>query len=492
MLLAWRFAVSVKAPYHHGSHSDPEYAYLLNSLAILKGNPPGHYDHPGTTVQLIGAGVICLEHRLGSPSSSAVPVTVSVLTDPERYLERMNACLAGIAWLVVVILSMRIFTLCGTAAALCFQVGLLGFFEVGVAMTRVSPEPLLVCAALVVGFIVLPLLLGREEGSGGRAVGLGLACGFGVATKLVFLPVCLSVLLLRRSRPIVLSLAVALGSVVVLTLPIALHYRALVRWVFDLATHDGRFGLGARGLPGADALARNGLDLLRAEPFLPVSVLLCAVGAALRRSRREPARAFVVGGAILVSQWLVTAKHPSPHYLLPSLALGAVLLSVAYETFRRVQAATAAVVVALLLSGGGLISAKKGRQWIEDEKSHAANAAFLKREAAASSCRVISYYGSSSQAYALSFGNDYSSSVFAVKLGEIYGRELFYNIWRRTFYSFQGPVPVAEVRSGLGSGCYLMDGRELGEGQRNPDLVMTRRDGAGDEVLYALKGIAGP
>jgi hypothetical protein len=46
---------SYHGPYYLGYNSDPAYAYLLNSLNILNGVPPGHTDHPGTTVQLLGA-----------------------------------------------------------------------------------------------------------------------------------------------------------------------------------------------------------------------------------------------------------------------------------------------------------------------------------------------------------------------------------------------------------------------------------------------------
>jgi hypothetical protein len=48
-------------PYYGKSRLDPNYQYLLNGLAVLKGQVPGHTDHPGTPVQELGAVAILLK-----------------------------------------------------------------------------------------------------------------------------------------------------------------------------------------------------------------------------------------------------------------------------------------------------------------------------------------------------------------------------------------------------------------------------------------------
>jgi hypothetical protein len=492
LLLTWRFALSAKAPYYHRSHSDPEYAYLLNSLNILNGNPPGHYDHPGTTVQLIGAGVVSLQHAFVRPSSPSEPVTMSVLRNPESYLNGINVCLAALFLLAVVVLSIRIAGLAGTVAALCFQLGLFTFFQISVAMTRVSPEPLLLTATLVVATIVMPTMLGRSECSRGQAIALGVTCGFGIATKVVFLPICLSIFLLKDARKRLLCLLATLAGFVIFTLPIFVHYRAFLDWILNLATHDGHFGLGEKGIPSTAVLIQNGVNLLEAEPFLFVSFVLCAFVALLRLLRREPARPFVVGCAILALQWLITAKHPSPHYLLPSLSFGAVLVSVAYDALHRIRGAATLAVFLLMLGAGVWTTVMKGQAWIAHERSSVANMASVQKELAARSCKVVSYYGSSALSYALAFGNDYSSNCYAGRLEGLYQGELFYNIWRRSFYSFKGPVAASEIRADLPSRCYLLYGGGLEGGPYGEGLDIVRVVTAGDEVLYSLKGLTIP
>src|SRR5271167_4645318 len=71
-----------------GSNSDPCYPYLLNSVLLLKGQPPAYTDHPGTTTELFGAA--CL--RLSSLESKHKLVN-DVLDDPEAYLKRIHRAL---------------------------------------------------------------------------------------------------------------------------------------------------------------------------------------------------------------------------------------------------------------------------------------------------------------------------------------------------------------------------------------------------------------
>jgi hypothetical protein len=48
-------------PYFLRNNFDPDYNYLLNSLSLLKLQTPRHTDHPGTTLQLLGAVVLLLK-----------------------------------------------------------------------------------------------------------------------------------------------------------------------------------------------------------------------------------------------------------------------------------------------------------------------------------------------------------------------------------------------------------------------------------------------
>src|SRR5476649_1503639 len=53
-----------RGPHWFAANLDPDYCYLLNSVSIAELNAPGHYHHPGTTVQMAGACVVRIAHLL--------------------------------------------------------------------------------------------------------------------------------------------------------------------------------------------------------------------------------------------------------------------------------------------------------------------------------------------------------------------------------------------------------------------------------------------
>src|SRR3989338_8023218 len=73
-------------PYWLGPNFDPSYIYLMNSMYLLDGITPIFVDHPGTTVELLGAAVIkCLTFGLTSAQRLD-----RVITDPEYLLHAIH------------------------------------------------------------------------------------------------------------------------------------------------------------------------------------------------------------------------------------------------------------------------------------------------------------------------------------------------------------------------------------------------------------------
>jgi len=82
-----------QGPYWLSFNSDPEYAYLLNSLNFAEGLPIGHVHHPGTPLQVVGACILKPFHFFRTGSALAE----DVLKNPEVYLGFMNSILLGLA-----------------------------------------------------------------------------------------------------------------------------------------------------------------------------------------------------------------------------------------------------------------------------------------------------------------------------------------------------------------------------------------------------------
>ena len=54
-----------QGPFWLATNQDPAYSYLYDALRVSRGLPPNHFQHPGTTVQLLGAVVVRALHRGG-------------------------------------------------------------------------------------------------------------------------------------------------------------------------------------------------------------------------------------------------------------------------------------------------------------------------------------------------------------------------------------------------------------------------------------------
>lgn len=94
-------ALSIKqsaGPYWIGRNSDPEYPYLLNSLNLIEFKSPGLIQHPGTTLEEMGAGVIFVVHIYRGGFKNLIN---DVLTNPEFFLNVQSGLIISLIVLSV-------------------------------------------------------------------------------------------------------------------------------------------------------------------------------------------------------------------------------------------------------------------------------------------------------------------------------------------------------------------------------------------------------
>jgi hypothetical protein len=450
-----------RGPLWLGANSDPSYQYLLNALLLLDGGTPAHVDHPGTTVQMLGAAAL----RLLIPAADPAERIRAVLAAPEAALAGLHAV-----------------TLTLTAAAVTLA-GLLvrrrGGSPWSVMAVQLSPLLLPVCHRATLGFDpealllpvtvlyvsllvvrVLPPAAAAAEGkSGGRDILLGLLAGAGLVTKITFAPLCLLPLVLAGSlRQAAVTAGAGVAAGLVCVLPVASELSRWFDWLGRLATHRGTYGTGATGfIDPANYLANAG-RLLTAEPLLPALLLASALaaGAILRlqsadTALRRRATQLLAVTAVQAGAVLLVAKHPHPRYLLPatlSLALNAVLL---LEVIRGWPGDTGRWIgrtLLVALAAGGAVYAGRALPGLAAEladtrEQHLAH--HREAEALSAGGRRVDYYRSSSVEYALAFGNASARHRFAAELAEIHPHRVFFNVWTGLFEDFAGPMPPREV-----------------------------------------------
>jgi hypothetical protein len=507
-VLSWVFR-SIKGPYYLGANIDPAYAYLLNSLGILNGYTPAHIDHPGTTLQLFGALILYGKWFITSYLGRSGPLNNSVLSDPEGYLRVINDCLILLTCLVLFWVGLRLYNVRKSLLpAITLQVTLFCFPQVLLALTNVSPEPLLVISVMLLILSLLPEIShNKNDGIQGNAPVKGIfaggVLGFGLATKITFFPLVAIVFLLKDTKEKVLAAVCCVIGFLFFTLPIQSQYERLYNWLVALATHKGRYGHGDLGYFDKVALFENLRTLCADEPFLVVSLLLYLLAIAFipfrdKKQISSPRKNILwlpaIACLIIMAQLFITAKHPARHYLLPSMVITALvnahLVSWVQENGNNKAALYSAVVVFFL--AGLVLNACSMRVWAktvvrnqheQQEMQHVLQEAHDRL--------IIPYYGASGLEYALAFGNDFAGGNFGKQLYKYHPSSVFYDMWMNRFYSFAGTVDRLTFLKSLRNGnTFFLMGMPLGDITSKPRAGLILKPFSQDSsvAVYRLDG----
>ena len=451
---------------------DPDYVYLLSSQRLALGKAPLHVDHPGTPVQMFGAGLL----RALSATDRQIAET------PEFYLMTLSwlavACVALLLWRFGVAASAN-----GAAPETVLIAQALPLLTPGVTLEnlmRFNPEPLILAAGLAVSCLIV-----RDDGKKGWGlpVGAGLLAGLGVALKLNFLPVALALLVAQRGA---VAAAMYCGACAA----------GFLAGTFPLWDSFSRFGDAVSLLVRIRAGA--GLYVKPEEPGtawrllfgLPVDVAMTVVGVRTwlmsRGSTQPPVRAS--------RRWLMaltiamTLQAPAflyqvfPRYLLPALAVGGALfvladrLAPADRRFRR----TAVSVCAALFAANAFMVAASWRA-----RSNEIAAICDRLECDLKPCSPVAQFHASHPAYALSFAQWYDEYRLARELGRVYPEFVEYNIFTRAFHRWG--VPVSAESHFADSSCVAVLGGAGSTDWGIPGLLETERSGGELELMRVLE-----
>lgn len=496
-------AAALRRPYF--LDYDPEYAYLLNSLNLLELSVPGHFDHPGTPLQEFGALAVLLQWLLGGAGPAGL--AESVLRDPERYLAGINIALNLLvgtsAWFAARMIWLQTGRL---GVALLVPLSLPCLLQTAISLGRVTPEPMLVAAALLVFALALPASTDAAKQPGWRDAPtatrlFGAALGAGIATKVTFVPMLAAIWLLPRGnrRAACAWSAIAFLAAIVPVLPFAPR---MAGWFASLALNRGHLASGDVGIPDPSRLADNLSGFLAGEPALFIAMALLA--ACVLVSRRLPQ--WRIGGAsattwsgvalaVSLLQLGISLKHGAPRYLVAATVFDALVLvalaaSAPWGSLRR--GPLAAALAAMVMAGSATAALAAYGRWQAAYGADAdARAKMLASAGSRTDCLLVHYSGSGSPEHALAFGNDYARRKFAARLGTLYTDATFYDIWQREFHGYDRTDRLGMVIGRIaGGGCVLMHGMPL-RGQhagyvKGMDLEVLAEDGP--VALYRLHG----
>ena len=441
-----------QGPYFYGTNSDPDYVYLLNSLNIARLKLPGHIDHPGTPVQVIGAIVLKLTHIV----SGKEKIVDDVLTRPEFYLQVLNT--------VFLILTVITLTISGwfvwrffkkIEIALLFQT--VPFFTiVPELLTKVSTEPTLVIACLLFSVLVLRVFIKEDLGEKKNSylIGFAILSAFGVATKITFFPLIIIpiVLLEPWSEKLYFSIVFAI-TFCILAFPLVFQWEYFWDWLKGLFFGVGGYGSGEQTIIDTGSFLQNFLKILSTEFMF--DIILLAVIVLLITSffyfplkeyrKHHPTRFKIIflSAAVFSVYLVIISKHYHYRYMIPPIIFSSVTLIGSIVIFQDVfqdlklfKGYSIVFIVAIIFSQA--YSFQKTTSLLRYHLLGQSELLSLINKKYPSGIKIYSY-GSScpEQAFSLALGYSYlEQSTYISVLKTKYPNAYFFSLWNKSFFQW--------------------------------------------------------
>jgi hypothetical protein len=331
-----------QGPYYFNNY-DPTYVYLINSLnlAQLSGYGVGHFDHPGTTVQVMGALVVKIYYSVcNNPDTD---IASDVLKRPESYLYVLNKTFLAINCVALFMLGLFTFKVTNNfILGLSVQLSPFASMKNFYGLILVTPENLLVTISIFITGLLIYYLFKIDPDRKipfGFIIAFAVICGFGLATKLNFIPVCLiPILLIKGVKNKIIWFSLTIVSFCIFVFPALSNYSAFAKWIGDLFLHSGRYGKGPSNVVDTTSFFINlksifGKDILFTIAYFSALLTLILNIFNNRKSSNQydifDKKVSNVLTAVVMTmtlQVLLVAKHYYQYYMIPSFML--IMLSI--------------------------------------------------------------------------------------------------------------------------------------------------------------------
>ncbi|MCP4218465.1 MAG: hypothetical protein GY765_27775 [bacterium] len=473
-----------RGPNWMGPNFDPEYPYLLNALNIAHMKGPGIYQHPGIPVHVLGAVVMRTTYFLNPQDEH---MEADVLKRPESYLERINDIMVFLNVVMLLLVGAVTYNITRSIglSMLVQSSPFLSLTLLSYGLPRVSPEPLLLFASLAM--ICLTLLTTRtfaEHHPKTLLFLFALVSGFGVATKITFVPLLIIPLVMVTGiKRKLLFVGETIAAFVFFTLPMIRMYGLVYDWFYGLLTHVGHYGGGRSGIISSRRYLEHFMNLLQGNPLfsivLIIAILVIGITFLVPKLPKESKgniyfRLLVACTAAQVLGLVMVAKHTQNHYLLPVLALTGfmVFLLLQYGKYilhdfhfspnYSVNGVTILLFLLLILTN----PLKQFKNECRNLERMAEMGEKINRvlEKDYKDYVKIYYYRSSSSLHSLKFANDWARSYYSSTLEKLYGPVYFYNNTAgRQFSTWTDETSFEKIRARHGD-------RIIFQGSRNEKI----------------------
>lgn len=402
-------------PYWLSVNSDPAYQYLFNSLYLLNGISPIHVDHPGTTLQILGA--IILKFNCLTLQNQHIPEYI--LKNPEFFLSQINYILVAIAITLNILLgafilnkTKNVFLALFSQLSLLFYLTLPSFANSHLVLpviTNITPDTLLISINTLFSFFIFKSYFKKNNSSIKLAFLWGIVCGAGINTKLTFIPIIIvALIILSTTKTRLLFLLGCVTSFFFFLIPVLAFWEQIFGWTIGLVTHTGIHGTGERNIVNLASFSEGFSFILFKYPMLLAIAFIGIIISFIKNSEKSPLtnRYLLAISLGIIATILMVIKHPGDQYLMPAIGLIGPLLFFGYEKFKndfRKPIITAFICVIILgQTIWGLYYNNKLNS-INNDIENFSHQVYEKYQ----DCIMCGQYRSSSPEYALHYADDW-------------------------------------------------------------------------------------
>lgn len=468
LFITSRIIKDAQGPYYL-NFSDPSYAYLISSLNLARGFNIVYTDHPGTTVQVIGAITIKVYYLLSNKNTD---LARDVLMRPEDYLLFMNGVLIMINCIILFLLGYVTFRLSNKLMlALLLQLSPFVSWEIFYGLIIVAPDNLLVGISACFLILIVYYFYKIDEKNNTPlyfVILFAVVSGFGLATKLNFLPmIIIPLVLVKKFKNKLTFIITSAVSFLIFVYPVISNYPVFFNWLSRLAMNSGVHGTGSSNVIDKSSFFNN-VILIFTENYLflfaYMLIILTLSVTYLNKKTIESSFHFAFKKYRLILLTIISSmsllvfimsKHYNQYYLVPAIMLCTISISICakinYEIYKNKlpKLMYIEILLIILLSVWSIWGIEEVYFIIKDKKAEAYTVlnyigknypdAFIINElpTAGKQCAM---------AFSLNYAGDQYNN-YRTELTEILPFQLYYNRGENKIYSMNEGNSVREYLS---------------------------------------------
>jgi hypothetical protein len=321
---------------------DPDYIYFMSGLTLSDGDlKPGHFDNPGTPLQVIMAIVFKLIYFV---RATPVPYVEDVLQNSDLYLSVTNLFITAITAGLLLYAGNKVYQSTKSVFyALLVQTApflpVIWYDLIG----RITPELMMPFPVILLTVLIIHTFFFKPVVSWKQVLLFSLISAFGLTIKLNYLPIWLIPFLViegwkKKISFIILSLILFF----VIAFPVTLQIQIFWDWVKNLIIHSGTYGTGESNFIDFTSLRTNLNELFGYERrffYILFGLALVLITYLARVRKKAEKRIVILAIAIIVTifvQLLLVGKHYAHRYFIPVLMLSPLMVFTTAELIKKI------------------------------------------------------------------------------------------------------------------------------------------------------------